>query len=57
MQKANFEDVLQKLKGKGMNVLTTDRSKWEAIVPKVVPSLEKTWPTTKGYYEKIMNLD
>lgn len=57
MQQANFEDVLQKLKAKGMNVLTTDRSKWEAIVPKVVPSLEKTWPTTKGYYEKIMNMD
>jgi tripartite ATP-independent transporter DctP family solute receptor len=57
MQQTNFDDVLQKLKAKGMNVLTTDRSKWEAIVPKVVPSLEKTWPTTKGYYEKIMNME
>jgi tripartite ATP-independent transporter DctP family solute receptor len=57
MQQANFEDVLQKLKGKGMNVITTDRSKWEALVPKVIPSLEKTWPSTKGYYEKIMKMD
>lgn len=48
MQKANFEDVLQKLKGKGMNVLTTDRSKWEAIVPKVVPSLEKPGPLQRA---------
>jgi TRAP-type transport system periplasmic protein len=55
-QEANFKETLQKLKDKGMNVITTDRSKWEAIVPKVVPTLEKTWPSTKGYYEKIMNM-
>lgn len=47
---------MQKLKDKGMTVVNTDRSLWEAIVPKVVPSLEKTWPSTKGYYEKIMNM-
>jgi tripartite ATP-independent transporter DctP family solute receptor len=53
-QEANFKDTLQKLKDKGMNVISTDRSKWEALVPKVIPTLEKTWPSTKGYYEKIM---
>ena len=46
----------QKLKAKGMNVITTDRAKWETIVPKVIPTLEKTWPSTKGYYEKIMTM-
>jgi TRAP-type C4-dicarboxylate transport system substrate-binding protein len=55
-QEANFKETLQKLKDKGMNVISTDRSKWEAIVPKVIPTLEKTWPSTKGYYEKIMNM-
>lgn len=55
-EEANFKDILQKLKDKGMTVVNTDRSLWEAIVPKVVPGLEKTWPSTKGYYEKIMNM-
>jgi TRAP-type transport system periplasmic protein len=55
-QEANFKETLQKLKDKGMNVLTTDRTKWEAMVPKVIPTLEKTWPSTKGYYEKIMKM-
>ncbi len=55
-QEANFKETLQKLKDKGMNVITTDRTKWEAMVPKVVPTLEKTWPSTKGYYEKIMKM-
>jgi len=53
-QEANFTDILQKLKDKGMNVISTDRSKWEAIVPKVIPTLEKTWPSTKGFYDKIL---
>ena len=56
MEEANFDDVLQKLKGKGMTVVNTDRSLWEAIVPKVAPGLETTWPSTKGYYEKIMKM-
>ncbi len=47
---------MQKLKDNGMTVVNTDRSLWEAIVPKVFPSLKKTWPSTKGYYEKIMNM-
>jgi tripartite ATP-independent transporter DctP family solute receptor len=54
-QKANFDDVLQKLKGKGMNVIITDHSKWAAVVPKVAPTLEATWPSTKGLFEKIIN--
>jgi len=53
-QEANFKDILQKLKDKGMNVISTDRSKWEAIVPKVIPTLEKTWPSTRGFYDKIL---
>jgi tripartite ATP-independent transporter DctP family solute receptor len=55
-EEANFKDTLQKLKDKGMTVLDVDRSLWEAIVPKVVPGLENTWPSTKGLYEKIMNM-
>jgi tripartite ATP-independent transporter DctP family solute receptor len=55
-EEANFKDTLQKLKDKGMTVVNTDRSLWEAIVPKVAPDLEKTWPSTKGLYEKIMNM-
>jgi TRAP-type transport system periplasmic protein len=55
-QEANFKETLQKLKDKGMNVIATDRTKWEAIVPKVVPTLEKTWPSTKGLYEKIISM-
>jgi tripartite ATP-independent transporter DctP family solute receptor len=55
-QEANFNDILQKIKDKGMNVIKTDRSKWETLVPKIIPTLEKTWPSTKGYYEKIMNM-
>jgi TRAP-type transport system periplasmic protein len=52
----NFKETLQKLKEKGMNIINTDRSLWEAIIPKVVPSLEKTWPSTQGYYEKVMSM-
>lgn len=55
MEEANFAATLQKLKDKGMTVITTDRSKWEVNVPKLIPDLEKTWPSTKGYYDKIMN--
>ncbi len=55
-EEANFNDILKKLKEKGMTIISTDRSQWEAIVPKVVPTLEKTWPSTKGYYEKIMKM-
>lgn len=55
-QEANFDDILKKLKDKGMNVITTDHSKWAAVVPKVVPTLEKTWPSTKGLYDKIMKM-
>jgi TRAP-type C4-dicarboxylate transport system substrate-binding protein len=55
-EEANFNDTLKKLKDKGMTIINTDRSQWEAIVPKVVPTLEKTWPSTKGYYEKIMKM-
>jgi TRAP-type transport system periplasmic protein len=55
-EEANFNDILKKLKEKGMTIITTDRSQWETIVPKVIPTLEKTWPSTKGYYEKIMKM-
>lgn len=55
-QEANFNDILQKIKDKGMNVIKTDRSRWETLVPKIVPALEKTWPTTVGYYDKIMKM-
>jgi tripartite ATP-independent transporter DctP family solute receptor len=55
-QEALFGDILKKLKEKGMNVITTDRTKWEAVLPKVIPNLEKTWPSTKGLYDKIMKM-
>jgi TRAP-type C4-dicarboxylate transport system substrate-binding protein len=55
-QEANYDEYMQKLKGKGMNVITTDHAKWAAVVPKVAPSLETMWPSTKGLYEKIMNM-
>lgn len=55
-QEANFKDILQKLKDKGMNVIITDHSKWAAVLPKVIPGLEKTWPSTKGFYDKILKM-
>lgn len=56
MEEAKFQETLNKLKDKGMTVVPTDRSKWETIVPQVIPDLEKTWPTTKGYYDKILKM-
>ena len=53
---ADFGDTLNKIKAKNMNVIETDRAKWTAIIPELVPELEKTWPSTKGYYDKIMKL-
>ncbi len=51
-----FNSTLTKLKDKGMTVIETDRSKWSALIPGAVPELEKTWPNTKGYFEKILKL-
>lgn len=56
MEEENFKIVLQKLKDKGVTVIETDRSKWEVNIPKLFPELEKTWPSTKGFYDKIVNL-
>ncbi len=51
-----FDKILKQLEEKGMTIIEIDRSKWEALVPQVVPELEKTWPSTKGYFEKIMSI-